>query len=393
MTNYQPSDLGLLLNEIAQALDIPDSLADAAEKKYQAVGTWLGANDSPLAPYAPHIYPQGSFRLGTVIKPISNPDDYDIDLVAELALRKNQLSQKELKNMVGDRLKAHEIYRQMLDEEGDRCWTLQYANSAHFHMDILPAIPDREITPILEARGVPLRLAQTGIAITDKKRDNYARIDTDWLRGNPSGYASWFREQMIVRYEEIRKSFAEARKAQVDHVPEYQIKTPLQRSIQLLKRHRDIQFTADPENKPASIILTTLAARAYRNEADLLQAFIHIIDGMPGYLTVKNGVTWVENPVDPAENFADRWQGHPQREPKFKTWLIRVRHDLIALQACDNIDAVGQLLVAFFGEKIASTVVSQYKESTKAPEIPNRSALVSIPPLVTIRNPNKPWGR
>ena len=49
-------------------------------------------------------------------------------------------------------------------------------------------------------------------------------------------------------------------------VPKYQSnKTPLQRAVQILKRHRDIMFAGD-EDKPVSIIITTLAAKAYQGD-------------------------------------------------------------------------------------------------------------------------------
>lgn len=52
-------------------------------------------------------------------------------------------------------------------------------------------------------------------------------------------------------------------------VPKYQSnKTPLQRAVQILKRHRDIMFAGD-EDKPVSIIITTLAAKAYQEKVRL----------------------------------------------------------------------------------------------------------------------------
>ena len=149
MIRVQRSDISYLLNEIAQSLDISDSLFEDAERKYRAVGSWLGEGNSPLAVYSPEIYPQGSFLLGTVTKPLSDKDEFDIDVVFKLAVSKGKISQKDFKQLVGDRLKANEIYQKMLDEEGRRCWTLHYADSAQFHLDILPAIPDGDFSILL----------------------------------------------------------------------------------------------------------------------------------------------------------------------------------------------------------------------------------------------------
>ena len=53
-------------------------------------------------------------------------------------------------------------------------------------------------------------------------------------------------------------------------------KSPLQRVVQILKRHRDLMFNGD-ESKPISIIITTLAARAYNKETDVLDALVNVV--------------------------------------------------------------------------------------------------------------------
>jgi hypothetical protein len=57
----------------------------------------------------------------------------------------------------------------MLDKEGRRCWTLNYADGAKFHMDILPAIPD-DYSWLIQL-GVPDDFAQHAICITDKNNE------------------------------------------------------------------------------------------------------------------------------------------------------------------------------------------------------------------------------
>ena len=42
-----------------------------------------------VACYNPEIYPQGSFLLGTVTRPLSDAEEYDIDLVSELGPSEN----------------------------------------------------------------------------------------------------------------------------------------------------------------------------------------------------------------------------------------------------------------------------------------------------------------
>jgi len=384
MIKIYRTDLSFILNEIADQLDLPDSLHEEAVVKYQAVGKWLGEGDSSLAIYSPVIYSQGSFLLGTVTKRWGEKDEYDIDLVFEINLSKNTISQKRLKNLVGDRLKESEIYCRMLDKEGRRCWTLVYANDAKFHLDILPAIPNMDFRTVLKSQGVQSSWADTSIAITDNARPNYDHIDPDWPRCNPKGYAAWFHSRMVTQYDALRKQMAEAMKAEIQAVPEYQIKTPLQQSVQLLKRHRDIMFETK-DDKPATIVLTTLAALAYNNEFDLAQALTCIIEGMPKYITKKDGKPWVQNPVDPSENFADRWQDRVGREQDFCEWHKKIKSDLFTLLECEDIDRICELLIPMFGERVAVNAVKRYKDHAQ-------TRIKNISTVVPIRKPNQPWG-
>jgi hypothetical protein len=386
MVRIYRTDLSFIFDEIAKQLDISDSLFEDAEKKYQAVGEWLGEGTSPLAKYSPKIYTQGSFLLGTVTKPIGEKDEYDIDLVFEMILSKSQITQNELKKMVGDRLKDHKVYLRMLDEEGRRCWTLLYADGAKFHLDILPAVPNADYGLILKNAGVESSLAETSIAITDNTLPNYERIDPDWPRGNPKGYANWFRSRMAIQYEAQLNRLKEVMKAEIQDVPLYRIKTPLQRGVQLLKRHRDIVFEKS-DDKPASIVITTLAAQSYSNELDIVEALTNIVDKMPTYIVTRGGIPWVPNPVDPMENFADRWQDRPGREEDFRNWLKKFQIDLKAVLECEDIDRIGELLVQMFGERVSVAAVNKYKERTQPQG-------VSTPPVIPIssRDSNKPWG-
>ena len=96
MSTQLEADLSQLLRVLAESLDISESRYQKAEERYQAVGKWLGRNGSIFASANPEIYPQGSFRLGTVIKPVSDSEDYDIDLVCQITLRKDQITQRQL---------------------------------------------------------------------------------------------------------------------------------------------------------------------------------------------------------------------------------------------------------------------------------------------------------
>ena len=354
-----PAQASPLLEAIADALDISESHYTQVVKLYESLGAWLERDESIVACYTPEIYPQGSFLLGTFAKPISGQKEYDLDLVSELSLQKTELSQEKLKDLVGYEIKAYARATNLcsLPEETQRCWTLKYANGAQFYVDILPAIPDAEPFKLfLESKGYsPSNWSDFAIAITDNTLPNYSQVAPDWSRSNPKGYAEWFRSRMKKRVNAIRKSLAQN---QVDNLPEYKVKTPLQRLIQILKRHRDIWFDKNQsayneKAKPSSIIITTLAAHAYNNEDDLQQTLLKILTQMPHYIEYyNNGVTLIRNPVNPLENFAAEWQEYPVRKASFMDWLKQVQLDLTEALELGDIQSVEKSLKFCLGERV-----------------------------------------
>jgi len=317
MNMYERTNkISMLLEKIAEELDIPESLYLEAKNRYESVGDWLSKGDSLLTVYNPEIYPQGSFLLGTVIKPISNKDEYDIDLVCFLAdLDKSETSQSELKSIVGTRLKENDTYERLLDEEGRRCWTLNYANE--FHMDILPAIADLDLQKIGG-------LHQDAILITDKKKIDQG--DVDWPKSNPKGYAKWFFSRQEVIYMAIKKQLADLLKASIDDIPNYKVKTPLQRAIQVLKRHRDIFFSRKhSEHKPISIIITTLTAEIYQGQENIYSAIYDILQAINEDIVKQNGNFSIKNPVNRDENFADKWNEDEKLPLAFFDWINSAR--------------------------------------------------------------------
>lgn len=300
--------LSEILEEIANQISITPTMIDKAEKSYKAVGEFIAEGIN----YNVKVSPQGSMNLGTAIKPISNKDDYDIDLVCMLE-NGQKLSAKEIKNIVGDRLKEHKIYKEKIDEEGEgkRCWKMQYDE---FHMDILPCVPQT----------IYLEPDITDIRITNKNNGIY-----EDRYSNPYGYKRWFEEQTKQLLNESKRNYAIRNKLNIDDVPTYRVKTPLQLSIQLLKRHRDMCFKDDLDNKPISIIITTLAAKAYQGQDNIYDSIKCILENMDKYIENRNGTYFIKNPVKEEENFADKWILYPERKEAFFKWLKLAKRDLI----------------------------------------------------------------
>jgi hypothetical protein len=335
-----------IIGEIAGSIDIPDSAYEKAEARYKDLGEWFGRKEACCQRFDPHIYTQGSFRLGLVNRPVHEDGYYDLDMGCRLrvGVTKANHTQQQLKELVGADLEDYRTARgiKAAREEKHRCWRLKYADTLKFHLDIVPSIPESferrlVIQEAIVRAGAPVDLAilvanLTG-AITDNRMWNYQIINDGWRLSNSEGFARWFESRMKLAKALMENRAIQARAAKVDDLPAYRWKSPLQRSVQLLKRHRDIMFADDPDGKPGSIIITTLAARAYQGEADIADALDTILSNM-GTLVNRTSPR-VPNPVNPAEDFADRWtdpasQQH-QLEAKFWRWLRQAQIDFDAV--------------------------------------------------------------
>jgi hypothetical protein len=378
------------LERIATELDVPPGRYEEAKRRYKSVGEWLGRDESTLKDFSPEVYVQGSFRLGTPIRPVNEGEHYDIDLVCQLDASKADVTQQDLKRLLGHEMQLYaKQYKMKEASEGRRCWTLDYAEGAQFHLDALPAIPDAgRKRALLEARGLSTAWVETAIAITDVDHPQYFVRCDEWPHSNPKGYTNWFRSRMKEAFERQRAAMALEAKANVEDIPSYRVKTPLQQAVQILKRHRDLRFAADPENKPISIILTTLAGLSYGGESNVGYAIQAILAGMDSYIESRAGVAWIPNPTDPEENFADRWVQLPERKQGFYEWLNAAREDFQRIGALNSRELLVEEAGKVIGDRVAQAALNTpTRQGLSGSSIFHRAASVF---MATHRKP-APW--
>ncbi|KJR98707.1 MAG: hypothetical protein VR65_19525 [Desulfobulbaceae bacterium BRH_c16a] len=394
ITNEQKK---IILDNMIKMLELPDSAYDKARWRYEDLGEWFDRQDSIVAGNSPHIFPQGSFRLGTAIRPLDESEEYDLDLACKLrgGLSKTSHTQEYLKKIVGIELDAYRAARGIKNEleSKHRCWRLEYQDHLSFHMDIVPCIPADEVSRkvILESLRssglddlVAFSASQTTVSITDDRHAGFKTICNDWNISNPEGYAKWFEHRMNQLQTGIL-----LQRAQVDSVPLFKRKTPLQRVIQLLKRHRDNWSKDNPESKPISIIITTLAARAYNGETDIVAALGSVLDTM-GSL-IRPTKPKVPNPVDPAEDFADRWYRrnclHLRLEENFSNWLLQARNDFRHITSTTDINFISEQLEDKFSLRVNKSELKRHLGISLA------TATIITPKVHTIDRKElaKPW--
>ncbi len=386
-----------LLNELIASLDLPDSAYEKAVKRYEDIGEWLGREESECAENDPYIFPQGSFRLGIAIKPLSGEEEYDLDLACNLrsGVDSSSHSQKELKTLIGLELEQYRQARNIKKEldEKHRCWRLEYADSLNFHMDIVPCIPQSEIqkkslAKAMTSYGINESFAEQAsdlaVGITDDRHSNYNTRVSDWMISNPEGYAKWFENRMNTA--QLLKAACES--AQVDEVPIYKQKTPLQRVVQILKRHRDQMFVDNQDSKPISVIITTLSARAYTGASSLELALKDVLNGLMEF--VQSDSNQVLNPVNPQENFADRWAmpayKHLELKQNFHLWVYQVNRDFEFILSSNELELISESIGGNLAVTMEKSALSSMLAIPFGAEAVHTTHVVSEPV-------SKPWSK
>jgi hypothetical protein len=292
------------------------------------------------------IYLHGSLRLGTVTRIIHRNDEYDVDAVFRLDLaRSSAISQGELKREVGrvldEFVKSRPRGYPWLDE-GRRSWTLRYPRqpwaprqpNRRFHLVVIPALRD------------PAAPSEAGLLLAD-------RLLVRWHRSMPLDYADWFYDRMRETSPDRHTVKLLVDDVAVYGVPRRAARTSLQRAVQALKRHRDKYFAQDLQNRPGSILLTTLAARAYSGNRSLFDELRDIVDGIPSSIPRENGVLMVANPVRRDENLVDYWREHPLRALRFFEWVTQAKADLAEVGRSRSMDDLFRAVARAFGERPA----------------------------------------
>lgn len=343
MFSTRMTQLDDLLGLICEDLQISPTMHRSAEECYLAIGQWLEAEGSPIRLLRPRIYPQGSFRIGTTTRPLRG-EEYDLDLVLELDLGTRTISPLAILDLVEKRLHDHGSYRRMVERK-KRCVRLTYARE--FHLDILPARPDA---------------LQGGTRVQIPDRELHA-----WLASDPRGYASWFKARASSGLLTLTRK--------VEPVPDHEEaeeKTALQQVVQLLKRARDVAYEEEPDDAPRSIVLTTLAGRAFDGSVSLTDALLAVVQGILQATSRTSTALLVTNPVQPAEVLSEQWLRDPTTYARFTLWMRSLASSLetmVGASLAASVDAMSGL----FGDP--ATHAALERQASRAEEARSRGAL------------------
>jgi hypothetical protein len=341
-----------LLREIAESLDLTATQKKDAKERYEAVAKVLAESGNPLLEHA-KIYPQGSFRLGTSVKPLGR-EEFDLDFVCHIPVNSSLVTSKDIYDVVGKALSDHGTYEKMLEPK-KRCWRLNYAGN--FHMDITPSTIDEQHH-------------RDGEMVPDRELSS-------WKESNPIGYAEWVEsiDSISPTASSMRVAMESASIEPLD--TDNSNNGVLKRFIQIIKRNRDVYFEKHPLNgyAPISILLTTIAAKSYKkcverkSYTDMLELFEDVLQAMPSFIRRSNewGDTkyMVENPSHPKENFAEKWNTSILYEHAFSTWnraFIRLVGELRSMEG-KGLDVYANKMKELLGKNPVERVIEARAKS------------------------------
>ena len=231
------------------------------EGRLRRLETGVGAVNSHLRDHLPgyqKMERQGSYALGTLIKPVDDNDEYDADI--QIVMNPNpRWEPKDYVNTIHRALAKNQNYADKLRLK-TRCVTIDYAGD--FHLDVVPLVT-------LGGKHYVCNRAENRFEATD---------------GN--GYRDWFNEKNRITGGNLK------------------------RVVRILKHLRDHKnnYTAK------SILLTTLGGNTIRPSDEGTEAVSSVADTlatvmtrMDDYLQQHPHVPEIKNPVLTSENFNRHW--------------------------------------------------------------------------------------
>jgi hypothetical protein len=307
------------------------------------------------------LYPQGSMAIDATIASRLRTDEFDIDIVVELALALN----------VSPQVALDLLYRSIRGEPGSRyynmterrtrCVTVHYAD--HMHLDLTPAVLD------------PSRPAKSSILFHHRPGDPHE--PTYRLLANPWGFADWFRLQTPFDHAfaaafKRRASLVEGRlaldKAESEPVPQQREAHEKSKAVivlQLLKRWRNVQYDGRKgHRRPPSVMMAKLIADAANGTETLFQELVLQAQHLRRVIRAahdRGQAVRIVNPCCAEDVFTDRWPATLQEQGGFLRDLDRLIAKLAELPESD-LDDMRTIMTELFGESPTGAVFESFNK-------------------------------
>lgn len=353
--------LDAILADIAIAVQLPPGLHAKACDRYEAVRTFAERPGSPLEGRILRFYPQGSMAIDATISTRGTDDEYDLDIVAALALAPDAPPDDVLDLLYGS-IVGYPTSQKV--ERQTRCVSVRYAD--RMHLDITPAV----------------RLphgAERESHIFHAHPDDSPRLHFH-VPMNAYGFAAWYRERTpeeerfaLAFNERLRKAYEmEVRAdADVDEVPDQVAlvtKSVTTVALQLLKRFRNVAYAASTGRIPPSVMMSCFAGHATQlglSLSDMVIRQARLIARELQRATARRERVMVVNPVFQRDCFTDRWPENLSQQKEFAAKLTDLADGLEHLKRQEtDLESLRDWLREQFGDYVVSGALSRFNQRT-----------------------------
>jgi hypothetical protein len=354
------------LNRICEEIQLRETQFNMAVKRYRRVGEWLTEKETPMDHLSPEIFPQGSMLQRTTIRPMRVGKEvvpFDIDTVCRCDFDPFAKTSQSLYGSVLARLIGNDDFKHRIEEAqkeigtSGKCVRLAYTDD-DFYLDVVPTCKDPS-----DPEGIRLYMCNPD------KWQNYTKPIETWRRTDPFRFAAWLQVKCEIGRRLVEKR-AVASVAPVPPQEEADVKAPLRRVVQLLKRQRDLDFLGD-KCRPTSIMLTTLAGRHYRGEESIADGLETVLNGISAQINAAgSGRITVPNPADemaPHDGGIEDL-AKPLDEAaysKFCKMIEKMRTALAAARSAHGVPKLYPVLARAFGESVVKRAFNSAEEAVK----------------------------
>ncbi|HMN39058.1 MAG TPA: nucleotidyltransferase [Hyphomicrobium sp.] len=389
--------LDIMLADIAVRIQLSPTDYQLAIDHYQAIAEWIDNKDSPLFGLVELFYAQGGFSIGATIARHSTDDEFDIDAMAQLALKASVDPEAALAILHAAIKRGPDTrYHEKVDRK-TRCSTVNYDK---MHLDVTPAV----------------RIAgndRASLIFHSKPEDPNEQKRS--LHANPYGFGQWFiantpADDAFGRFFEKRSlDFARARayrlmieqKAETvpvpDQLPAYR-KSLAVISLQLEKRWRNLGYDRRHAQlrRPPSVLLSYYNARHANRTRTISEELLHQISAQVAILEAADRDRRLICEFNPAceyrrDELTDRWPGTLYDQRVFLDELVDFATKIHRLRQGVRLDVMQAILADLFGETPAAEAIKAQTSQRVADRASGVSLYIprsaSVPPLGSLAVP------
>jgi len=356
------STVDVMLADVAIRIQLSPTDYQLAVDHYHAIHEWLEREDSPLFGQVLDFYPQGGFAIGATVARHSTDDEFDIDVMAQLAYSAHVDPESALATL-DDAIRSERGSRYHLKtNRKTRCSTVNYDG---MHLDV---------TPTVRIAGTN---EKTGLIFHSKPED--PKEPKMSLFANPHGFAQWF----ITRTPPDQDFGAFFERRSLDHdreralllkradavpvpgqCPAYQ-KSRAVIALQLIKRWRNLAYDRRHKNRrlPPSVLLAFYVASHANNTTSLADELSFQVERILAVVQAahdKGKMVFARNPMCYDDILTDRWPENLSDQAVFIGELADFAAKLEQLRGDISLAEMQQILEDLFGEKPARSAVKDY---------------------------------